>query len=183
MPARDREPRHHGAAAPDAREPRPQHPSALAVCALPAEEGAVSQARAFAGAQLTAWRIGEEVVDAARVVVSEFVTNTVRHSGSADVSLRLTRSRADVWIEVFDSGTWHPPATGTPYDDLAEGGRGLMMVEALSRQCGVHRTAYGTCSWATLSEHPPGGRRAGTKMRRAPRAGPAPSPPRTAARP
>jgi anti-sigma regulatory factor (Ser/Thr protein kinase) len=140
----------------DVTEPRPQYPSALAVCALPAEEEAVSQARAFAGAQLTAWKIGEEAVDAARVVVSELVTNTVRHSRSADVSLRLTHSRTDVWIEVFDSGMWHPPATGTPDGDLAEGGRGLMLVQALSRQCGVHHTAYGTCTWAIVSEHPPG---------------------------
>ncbi|QTD98185.1 ATP-binding protein [Streptomyces cyanogenus] len=183
MPARNREPRPHAAVPSDVTEPRPQHPSALAVCALPAEEEAVSQARAFVGVQLTAWRIGEEVVDAARLVVSEFVTNTVRHSPSADVSLRLTRSRAGVWIEVFDSGTWRPPATGGPYDDLSEGGRGLMLVQALSRQCGVHRTAYGTCAWATMPEHPPGGRRARTAGRRAPRTTPAPPPPRTTARP
>ncbi|MGW3209757.1 ATP-binding protein [Streptomyces sp. NPDC001135] len=162
MPAPDRDMRRPGGAVSDDPEPRPQNPSALAVCALPAEERAVPQARAFARAQLTAWRIGEEVADAVRVVVSEFVTNTVRHSGSADVSLRLTRSPTDVWIEVFDSGTRHGPVASTPHGDLAEGGRGLLLVEALSRQCGVHRTPYGTCAWATLHEGSPGARPAET---------------------
>ncbi|MFI1168594.1 ATP-binding protein [Streptomyces sp. NPDC020801] len=154
MPAPDREPRRYGATAHEAPEPRPPDPGALAVCVLPAEEPAVSQARAFTRTQLKAWCIGEEVADAARIVVSEFVTNTVRHSSSTDVSLRLTRSRPDVWIEVFDNGVWQAPATLPTYGDLTEGGRGLLLVESLSRQCGVHRSAYGTCAWATLSERP-----------------------------
>ncbi|QKV96106.1 ATP-binding protein [Streptomyces sp. NA02950] len=135
-------------------------PFALACLTLPAEERAVSQARKFTTVELTAWRITEEVADAARLVVTEFVTNTVRHSGSTEVRLRLTRSRSTVWIEVYDSGLWQPPAASSgPDDDLAESGRGFHLVDAVSRRCGVHRSPSGTCAWAMLPESPSHGGR------------------------
>jgi anti-sigma regulatory factor (Ser/Thr protein kinase) len=117
---------------------------------LPAEESAVSQARAFAEAHLAAWRIDGETSDATRLAVSEFVTNSVCHSGSADVTLRLVRCGSQVGVEVVDSGVWRDPDPSDPGDDIAEGGRGLAMVSVLARWFGLHRTSFGTCAWALL---------------------------------
>lgn len=132
-------------------------PSALASCTLPAAEQAVSRARAFTKARLAAWRVGDEVAYAARVIVSELVTNTIRHSGSTDVRLRLAHSRSTVRIEVLDKGLWRVPDRPGQGEDIAEGGRGLHLVEALSQRHGVHRTPTGTRAWALLPETPSGG--------------------------
>ncbi|MBT2369144.1 ATP-binding protein [Streptomyces sp. ISL-10] len=124
---------------------------------LPAEEWAVPRARSFTQGHMAAWRIGDEVADAARLVVSELVTNTVRHSGSAEVRLRLARSRSQVRIEVFDSGRWRPPAPPPQEGDMAEGGRGFDLVDAVAQRCGVHSTPSGTCAWALLPDSSPSG--------------------------
>ncbi|MET7937141.1 ATP-binding protein [Streptomyces sp. NPDC005322] len=149
-------------AAPPQCPVRPAQPPfarrAIACCALPAEEWAVSHARHFTTVRLANWQISEEVADAAKLVVTEFVTNTVRHSGSTEVGLRLARSGSSVWIEVFDSGLWRAPAASDPDDDIAESGRGFHLVDAVTQRCGVHCTPSGTCAWAMLPESPPSGR-------------------------
>jgi anti-sigma regulatory factor (Ser/Thr protein kinase) len=164
MPAPHRE-THRPVVVPDRPVPRPDNASAFAICELAAEERAVSQARAFAAAQLAVWQIAEDVAYAARVVISEFVTNTVRHSGSPDISLRLAHCRAEVWIEVLDSGLWRAPAARHRDDDMAEGGRGFSLVDSLTQCCGVHRTPDGTCAWAMLPETPTAGPSRGSVWR------------------
>ena len=119
-------------------------------CTLPAEESAVPRARAFTEAQLTEWRIDGETSDATCLAVSEFVTNSVCHSGSADVTVRLIRHWSQVRVEVIDSGAWREPDLPGPGDDIAEGGRGLTLVSALAHRFGMRRTAFGTCMWALL---------------------------------
>ncbi|MFF3248785.1 ATP-binding protein [Streptomyces sp. NPDC002870] len=136
---------------------QPARRSALACCTLPTSEQAVSRARAFTKARLAAWRVGDEVADAARVIVSELVTNTIRHSGSPDVSIRLAHSCSTVRIEVLDKGLWRVPDQPRQGEDVAEGGRGLHLVGALSQLHGVHRTPTGTRVWALLPETPSGG--------------------------
>jgi two-component sensor histidine kinase len=77
------------------------------------------------------------------LVVSELVTNAVRHACSA---CRLT---ADVTgsmltIEVHDSGGW-PRRSAF---DRPDPPRGLGMVQTLSRRWGVDRSPTGKCVWA-----------------------------------
>lgn len=102
----DRERRGPVAAAsePSARGQNP--PDDLASCTLKATEPSVAQARAFTTMQLAAWDIDNEIVDAARLIVSEFVTNTVQHSGSAKLYLELIRCGSQLRIEVTDMGRW-----------------------------------------------------------------------------
>ncbi|WP_420710454.1 ATP-binding protein [Streptomyces sp. NRRL S-474] len=133
--------------------PVPKNPTASASCTLPAETCAVARARAFARDRLAAWHLGEESAEAAGVVVSEFVTNSVRHSGAQDVTLRLARCMSHLWIEVVDTGVWRSP-TGSEENGLAEGGRGIRLVDALSQRSGVHRTQHGTHAWALLPDAP-----------------------------
>jgi len=138
--------------APDRQVQHSEASYAIVVCTLPAEEWAVPRARSFTKGHLAAWRIGDEVAEAARLVVSELVTNTVRHSGSAEVRLRLARCRTQVRIEVSDSGHWRPPTPPPRCDDMAEGGRGFDLVNAVAQRSGVHSTPSGTCAWALLPE-------------------------------
>ncbi|MFF8024956.1 ATP-binding protein [Streptomyces sp. NPDC007896] len=142
----------HPAAAAEPEHPGAQsgHLNGLAWCTLPTEESAVPQARAFTETHLAAWCIDGEMSDATRLAVSEFVTNSVCHSGSADVTLRLIRCGSQVRVEVIDSGVWREFDPSGPGDDIAEGGRGLALVSVLAQRFGVHRTSFGTCVWALL---------------------------------
>ncbi|MCX5562996.1 ATP-binding protein [Streptomyces sp. NBC_00038] len=130
--------------------PRSGHLSDTACQTLATEASAVPQARAFTDTYLAAWRIDGDAADMVRLVVSEFVTNSVCHSGAPEVTLRLVRCRSQVRVEVIDNGAWRDPDPRGPDDGIAEGGRGLALVRALARRHGVHRTPVGTCVWALL---------------------------------
>ncbi|GAA1422560.1 hypothetical protein GCM10009601_24280 [Streptomyces thermospinosisporus] len=131
--------------------PRPGNPTTAACCTLPAETRAVARARAFARERLAAWRLADDTAEAASLIVSEFVTNSVMHSGAGDVTLRLARCCVShLWIEVVDAGVWRIRA-GSKANDLAEGGRGLALVAAMSEAFAVHHTRDGTRAWALLT--------------------------------
>jgi anti-sigma regulatory factor (Ser/Thr protein kinase) len=102
------------------------------------------------------WGLGELADDAA-LVVSELVTNALKASQSMQeirpfaLCLRLDYKR--LIIEVWDHSPCEPrPA---PVDGKDEGGRGLLVVEALSARWGYQRTG---CSakvvWAELDRPP-----------------------------
>jgi anti-sigma regulatory factor (Ser/Thr protein kinase) len=89
--------------------------------------------------------IGEATMETAELLVSELVTNAVRFTGDpgrapeysehADVSvisLSLRHFRGSLLIEVHDTDP-NPPVLSSP-DDNAEGGRGLLLVNALSKE-------------------------------------------------
>lgn len=109
----------------------PRDATAYACCTLPTEMRAAARARAFTRARLAEWEMSGEVEETAGVVVSELVINAVRHSGSPQATLRLAGCPSHLWIEVCDTGMWRAPADPA-YDDAAEGGRGLWLVEALT---------------------------------------------------
>ncbi|WP_217548665.1 ATP-binding protein [Streptomyces sp. GbtcB6] len=117
---------------------------------MPTEKSAVSRARAFTDTHLTEWQVSSETSATACLAVSELVTNSVCHSGSAEVILRLIRYRSHVRVEVIDSGTWREPSVSCTDDDITESGRGLALVGALAHRFGVLRTPFGTCAWALL---------------------------------
>ena len=97
-------------------------------------------------AVLRSWRLGTEVIDDAELLVSELVTNAVRFSGShagrenleglQRISLVLRLVAGDVIIEVSDPNPQPPVAAEADGD--AEGGRGLMLVQALSKDWGYY---------------------------------------------
>jgi anti-sigma regulatory factor (Ser/Thr protein kinase) len=89
--------------------------------------------------------ISEDTAETAELLVSELVTNairfagaparTLRYSGRADaslISLSLRHFREGLLIEVYDTDS-NPPIRSSPEDD-AENGRGLMLVDALSKE-------------------------------------------------
>ncbi|MFF9430595.1 ATP-binding protein [Streptomyces sp. NPDC014746] len=92
---------------------------------------ALGPVRREARASLASWGVGPAASDSVVLVVSELVTNAVRHA-LPPVGLQLRHDPADrrLWVEVTDGG----PAIGAGAGDLApdEHGRGLLLVAAVA---------------------------------------------------
>ena len=80
-----------------------------------------------------------EVVDAAVLLVSELVTNAVRHASPPIIVEVICETSHSLQVRVSDA-TPEPPWPGRPgvHD---EGGRGLAITEVLSDEWGVDPTA------------------------------------------
>jgi anti-sigma regulatory factor (Ser/Thr protein kinase) len=114
---------------------------------------AVPCARLHTRLVLWEWRM-EHAADTAELLVSELVTNSVRASerletvGLPVVRLWLGGDGISVLIRVWD-GSDAMPVPRVP--DLGEdGGRGLMLVEALAAAWGVEREVTGKTTWALV---------------------------------
>ena len=83
------------------------------------------------------------------LLVTELVTNAVRHGGAAtDRPLQVEfRRQADrVRVEVMNPGTdFEPPAP--PTSGNASGGWGLFLVDQIAERWGVSPAPAGTCVW------------------------------------
>ncbi len=106
----------------------------------------VSQAREHARGRLVSWGL-EDLVDTTELLVSELVTNALRH-GRGDIRLRLLLDRTLV-CEVWDSDLVQPRRRRAR--DTDEGGRGLQLVQLLSIAWGSRRTPYGKTVWFELA--------------------------------
>jgi anti-sigma regulatory factor (Ser/Thr protein kinase) len=89
------------------------------------------------------------------LLVSELVTNSVRHAGLQDDERIRVRARADAvctYVEVCDAGRSGevPDRRERPADALEPGGLGLMLVDEMADRWGVHRDDGETCVWFEL---------------------------------
>ena len=132
----------------------------LTLGALPT---AVGSARAHARAVVAEWAMAD-VAEDVELVVSELVTNAVVASTGEDgrpryadeggglpiVHLRLRSDQLRLVVEVWDPSPQAPEARQPEPD--AENGRGLVLVEALSRRWGCERVPGwpGKVVWAEL---------------------------------
>ena len=115
------------------------------------EPGASAASEARAALTVLDGRIDRDVLDDIRLLVSELVTNSVRHSSTAaGASVRLTvASRGEtVHVEVSDGGIGFEPRTRSKPMDEA-GGWGLHLVDRLSDRWGVE-TGRRTRVWFEL---------------------------------
>jgi PAS domain S-box-containing protein len=112
---------------------------------LPPQGQSVAQARELTRGRLEAWGLGE-LVDTTELLVSELVTNALRH-GRGDIRLRLLLDRTLV-CEVWDSDLVQPRRRRAR--DTDEGGRGLQLVSMLSESWGSRRTPRGKTVWFEL---------------------------------
>lgn len=103
------------------------------------------KAREFSGDVLREWGLTEQV-ELVMLLVSELVTNSVRYS-SGDITVRLRRN-GGLYVEVVDNDE-HIPNVQRP-DDLGEGGRGLLLINALSEEWGAEPLDNGKCVWLRL---------------------------------
>jgi anti-sigma regulatory factor (Ser/Thr protein kinase) len=88
-----------------------------------------------------------------QLLVSELVTNSVRHSGSADpIRLRVWAGRGGLKVEITDGGRGFD-AGGDHTGHESEGGRGLIILEALAERWGVSRDTRARV-WFELAARP-----------------------------
>jgi anti-sigma regulatory factor (Ser/Thr protein kinase) len=109
-------------------------------------------------AQVLAERVAASALERAKLVISELVSNSVRHSGApaaASVVVRVRVVDGGFWLEVEDPGRDGVVAQRAP-DEANGGGFGLHLVQTLSEQWGIDRAAQGgTRVWAHLSDAAP----------------------------
>ena len=111
------------------------------------ELDAAPRARRLAADALAAWGL-EELVDDARLVASELVTNGLLHAG-APVELRVRRTANGVRLEVEDRSRVAPVRPVAGVDAMT--GRGISLVEAVSRRWGVEQLPGGKTVWSELT--------------------------------
>ncbi|MEV5956502.1 SpoIIE family protein phosphatase [Streptomyces sp. NPDC051987] len=115
---------------------------------------AVMHARRFTSRTLRRWKV-EEATDAVLLVVSELVTNALVHT-QGPVRLELTLRGARVRVCVSDSSP-RAPAKPVIVDWESTGGRGLLLVEAVSESFGTMPMAGGkqVCSEIAVPRREP----------------------------
>jgi anti-sigma regulatory factor (Ser/Thr protein kinase) len=97
-------------------------------------------------------RVPAEVVIGARLIASELATNAVLHAGTP-FTVTVEYAGVDVTIRVRD-GSSQAPVVRSPVR-LADGGRGLVLVDALSDSWGVsEETDGGKSVWARCPAAP-----------------------------
>ncbi|MEW2305006.1 SpoIIE family protein phosphatase [Streptomyces sp. NPDC006655] len=122
-------------------------PEDVAEWRLALDPAEVGRARAAVREQLHDWGLGR-LADPAELMVSELVTNAVRHSHSRPVQLRLIRGET-LLCEVDDDDHTLPTLLNARPD--ADAGRGLRVVSTLAREWGTSRTAAGKTVWFELT--------------------------------
>ncbi len=113
---------------------------------FPAEPARVRQARAALAALLGDSPLGSDAI----LVVSELVTNSVRHSSSRDggvVTLRAEAGPDWLRVEVSDAGG---PWRGGPHDDGRPHGFDVVDAIAGPGNWGIDGDARGRTAWARL---------------------------------
>jgi anti-sigma regulatory factor (Ser/Thr protein kinase) len=100
---------------------------------LSADAESVHAARVLVRQELRRWGTGE-LVDDCSVIISELVTNAIRH-GRTEFSLRLGSDGSWIYGEVFDAGDGLPCEAPGNLD--ATDGRGLLIVDTLADDWGV----------------------------------------------
>jgi anti-sigma regulatory factor (Ser/Thr protein kinase) len=111
---------------------------------LAADPAVVGRCRELAAAQLGAWGLDEELAFTTGLVVSELVTNAIRHA-SGPIGLRLILERTLI-CEVSDASSTSPHLRHARTTD--EGGRGLFLISQFAQRWGARYTADGKIIWA-----------------------------------
>ena len=119
-----------------------------AECLLSAAPSSVRDARSMVRRELSLWG-ADDLIDDCMLIVSELVTNAVKHGGAA-CALRIRGGGGVVRGELFDPGAGAPRVCAR--DMEATGGRGLQIVDALADDWGVtHPSSGGKSVWFVLS--------------------------------
>ena len=90
-----------------------------------------------------------EQLEMLRLLVSEMVTNSIRHAKGAEaVDIRLWLGRRSIRLEVEDRGPGFRPPRAAP---TSGGGWGLVLVDRLARRWGVR--SQPTTVWLELDRY------------------------------
>lgn len=119
---------------------------------LPCAPASVGVARRRLTAELSAAGVFGPAVGDAALVVSELLTNSIRHAWplpGATLQVAWMVDRCSVEVAVSDGGATTTPAQKYPASSSL-GGRGLGIVEHLSRNWGIRTDGTGQTVWAVL---------------------------------
>ncbi|MER5597602.1 ATP-binding protein [Streptomyces sp. NPDC002265] len=116
---------------------------------FPADPGAARAARTVVRERLRGWEL-ESVSDMAALLVSELVTNSLRHA-TGPIGVRLVRPsrQRGVLVEVSDPLPDPPRERAARPED--ESGRGLQLVASSSRRWGTRPGSAGKIVWFELA--------------------------------
>lgn len=109
--------------------------------------------RALDGLEL---HLTPEMLASVRLLVTELVTNSIRHARLSDedqVALAVRVSDDLVRVEVGDPGEGFEPPEWRSGDRVEEGGWGLYLVDRLADRWGISRE-HGTLVWLELDLNP-----------------------------
>ena len=109
--------------------------------------------------------LAEHARDRLALLVSELVTNSIRHAGLAagdPIELQVTSDSGQLWVAVRDQGPGFDPrnstngsangsANGSTNGSRESGGFGLAIVEALADDWGVDRAPSSCTVWCALN--------------------------------
>ncbi|MFF2204728.1 SpoIIE family protein phosphatase [Streptomyces sp. NPDC058145] len=109
---------------------------------------AVRHARRFTRRTLRTWGVSPDILDAALLVVSELVTNALVHTGGP-VRLDLSLINHRLRLAVADTSP-RSPVQPTSIGWEATGGRGILLVAAVSAAWGTVPVSGGKQVWADL---------------------------------
>ncbi|MEU4885792.1 MULTISPECIES: ATP-binding protein [Streptomyces] len=119
---------------------------------FPRHPRSVGRARAVLRTQLSAWGVEGDAADSAELLISELMTNAVRHARvphGREIETRFALTGRLLRLEVSDASDRLPVPAQAGAE--AEGGRGLALVAALAHDWGVRpREGVGKCVWALL---------------------------------
>jgi anti-sigma regulatory factor (Ser/Thr protein kinase) len=108
---------------------------------------ATTLARQVVASACRNWHV-EEVLDVAQLVVTEFVSNVIRHART-DMDLAVALRPDFLRLAVRDFSP-DPPRIGPPGDIVSETGRGLLVIQALCADWGAVVAPDGKVMWALL---------------------------------
>lgn len=107
---------------------------------------------------LAMWDLAE-LTDSAELALTELVANVVRHVPGRKCAVLILRRPEGLRVEVADADP-RPPRPVRGGDALAEGGRGLLLVEAVTDRWGTLPLAPGKTVWFECDgQRPVGSRR------------------------
>jgi anti-sigma regulatory factor (Ser/Thr protein kinase) len=95
---------------------------------------------------LAIWQ-AQDLVDDTLLVISELVQNVIQHTGDGG-ELAVSRLPDTLLVEVFDHSPTMPRLY--PPDPRRVGGRGMLVVDAISYTWGSRPTPTGKVVWASL---------------------------------
>ncbi len=113
------------------------------------DRGPEAAAKARRGLSRLRGDLDPPLLETLRLLVTELITNSVKHTGGPTIVLRVLVGSGAVWTEVTDGGQgFDPRDAGTPGPDHT--GWGLFLVERLAERWGVSRDGDGTKVWFEL---------------------------------
>jgi anti-sigma regulatory factor (Ser/Thr protein kinase) len=121
-------------------------PRDVAVMRLSSEPMVASRGRQFVATTLASWGLTDRR-DAVAMIVTELISNAVRHSRSP-LALRLHHVQGRLIVEVADGDDRQPRRIKAAVND--ENHRGLFIVDVLARRWGARSTPHGKIVWAEL---------------------------------